>query len=1151
VPDTIPANGIQNINLGSAQQGHLYTGYLDINGCQISMPSVYLFAPIQDSVTITKACQDPTGSISIVIQPDSIALSRLGAYTVHVSVSGIDTNFTVEQNIGFNSNTPQTVVINNLPPSRYRLNCYYDNTCDTTNQIYDLRTVQFHFQSPLLLCGQPDTVYAIMDGGLAPYTYQWSVPAGNVPWLLAPAAGNYTLTITDALGCSFSNAINVLASAPVVIDTVLENRQPCTNNLFSNSQVIYHGGSAPVSIVWSSGETGTIASYIPQGNSNWVRVYDAVGCADTVEFANTKQLPVQQTNTHTDITCYSADDGSIQLTATNGYPPYTYWWSGQQGNSSLSSLSPGSYYYEIIDSRGCSTGGVITLSEPNNIQLAITTSDAACTSATGEIFVSAWGGTGQLTIDWGNGVTGSSISNLSAGTYTFMVTDENNCNRQGSAVVGTASPITATYTQADVSCYNGNNGNATITIANAELPVTYTWSNLPNNTPSITGLQAGVYTVNVADAVGCTYQHTFYITQPTQLIALVDTGAGITCNNGTTFVSVYGVGGTPPYSGTSNSNLYAGPYHSTITDSKGCSATVNFNISEPPPITVNATILENPGCINNGVIHLDVTGGIGPYILQDINGSTTFTDSTTAYGIYAGNYTATITDSLGCSKPVNVAINSTSTLHVTSTLVQPTCTDSWGHINITATGGIKPYTIILSGSQYTFTDSVSIPVSQGFYTIDVTDSVMCHYSVSGNIVPWVNFYYGTQTKPVSCNGGNDGELTITVYGGQKPYMYNGATVDSTFTIPDLAAGLYTDSITDAYGCQLIFNYSISEPTALLIDSVNQIDSITCYGRNNASIQVFAHGGTPFYTYQLTGNGVNIIQQQSIFTSLPPGTFTITVTDSFGCQKLLNVTINQFTHAHHRVDIDTVSCYGKNDGAIKLYSEPAYRNTYTYSLNNGEPQVHNVFYSLTADTYQIVVSDNTGCTDTLQVTVPQPEQIDARVWLNEVLLPVDSFVLLERLFADFTKHNLNPWTVDFSPDIPRIEQSDTLVKVLPRESLTYTVTVYMDSIDKTCFVQYTGFIDLLNVPPLPNIVTPNGDGYNDTWEIDLDKFPGAEVTIFDRWGEIIYESKEYRNDWDLRYHGKLLADGTYFYILKAPAQGNRIYKGDINVLNASK
>ena len=183
-------------------------------------------------------------------------------------------------------------------------------------------------------------------------------------------------------------------------------------------------------------------------------------------------------------------------------------------------------------------------------------------------------------------------------------------------------------------------------------------------------------------------------------------------------------------------------------------------------------------------------------------------------------------------------------------------------------------------------------------------------------------------------------------------------------------------------------------------------------------------------------------------------------------------------------------------------------------------------------------------------LPQPDSIDGRVWLNGELLPLDSLELNERLFADFTKHNLNPWSIVFSPDVQRLIQTDTLIRIQPREDISYTVTVYADSLDRDCFIQYTGLIELLNVPPIPNIITPNGDGFNDTWKIDLDKFPNAELTIFDRWGEIIFESKNYLNDWDARYHGKHIADGTYFYILKVASQGGRIYKGDINVLNSS-
>ena len=160
---------------------------------------------------------------------------------------------------------------------------------------------------------------------------------------------------------------------------------------------------------------------------------------------------------------------------------------------------------------------------------------------------------------------------------------------------------------------------------------------------------------------------------------------------------------------------------------------------------------------------------------------------------------------------------------------------------------------------------------------------------------------------------------------------------------------------------------------------------------------------------------------------------------------------------------------------------------------------NTFNNLTAGVYQIIVSDVNNCIDTLNVSIGQPDSIDGRLWLNGILLPDDSINLTSRDYANFTRLSNSPWSVTFSPAIAYTVYSDTLVQVQPRENLTYTVTIYMDSNSKDCFIQYKGLIEILDIPEIPNTITPNGDGFNDVRKIDLIKFPNPVVTIFDRWG----------------------------------------------------
>ncbi|MES2621753.1 MAG: gliding motility-associated C-terminal domain-containing protein, partial [Bacteroidota bacterium] len=518
----------------------------------------------------------------------------------------------------------------------------------------------------------------------------------------------------------------------------------------------------------------------------------------------------------------------------------------------------------------------------------------------------------------------------------------------------------------------------------------------------------------------------------------------------------------------------------------------------------------------------------------------------------SGSFVHTIVDVNGCSSDIAFSLTAPPVFAVDTSFVYPDCNNNFGYLHLDASGGIGPYSIQNGQTTISFADTITFTLIPGSYSYTISDSLGCLENIAFSIDP-VNAVLGyIQANNTNCNGDSSGSLKIVMTRGAAPYIINGISfLDSTILI-NLPAGSYQFDVTDANNCSIALNAIILQPGTLLVDSIVIASNITCEGLNDAVIQVIASGGTPAYTYVLISpTGDTVSQNGNVFGALGTGTYTAIVIDSFGCVSLSSIFIPPFFDATQRIEQDSVSCYGKQDGAIKIYSEPTERNPYMYSLNGGSPQVYNVFYNLGAGDYWIVVYDKNNCTDTLNVTMAQPDSIDSKVWLNGELLPVDSLDLDERMYADFTKQNFHPWEISFSPDVTRIDESLSLIRIQPRESITFTVMIYMDSFDTNCFVEYNGLIDLRNVAPVPNIITPNNDGFNDLWEIDLDKFPSPEVTIFNRWGEIIFRSENYTNNWNGLYRDKHVADGTYFYLLKVPSHNNKVYKGNINVLNSAR
>ena len=1501
-----------------------YSGYLDIIDCKVPLLGVFYYVPPTYTVQKVLACHDTVGTITVTVNVDSAALQYYGSYSVYVAISGIGSSYQNSGIITFTNDSATSYTFTNVPSGDYNVNVYYPGMCDSVRQLVDLRTVFFAFNNPILYCGDSTSLIATVSAGFPPFHYHWSSSSIDSSAITISTAGNYSLTVTDSIGCEYFQSILISGSPALRIDSLHENLDPCDPNLFSSAVVYVSGGSPPVTYTWNSGESTNFAQFLPQG-TDWIKVHDIYGCSDSLFFTNTKQLPMQVSDSNVNVTCNGYNNGSITLNIQYGYPPFlkliyfgtipdTFPGPATVYVNNLGAASDG---YVITDSKGCTVQGIAVITEPDSVQYYVTTLNATCSDSDGYAAVGVTGGVSPFSIVWNDNSTSFTRAHLLAGTYSFTISDGNGCQKHDTITIGQNSPMYGTITTTDVTCNGNSDGTANVNIFNGFSPLTYVWSNGAGNVQFVPNLSGGFISVHVTDNKGCTFDTTVYINEPDPLQVFADTGFGIACTGSQAFVNIYAIGGTQPYYGTggnyysagtytvpvfdnnncpqsvtftltdpapliasvtiasqpdcnnaygsilvsasggagnynliidgstaanfsgvftypnvtpgqhsvsvtdgngceqdfsinmpfynqgqgfatpysptcaglnngyviitmqgqspfmvlgnsftytyTDTNLVAGTYDYTITDSagctyfleatvtqpdsllgyyslvnnfgcggdsalvsiystggtepvtgtgtfqfpggtyqqiltdqNGCTTQVNFTLTNPPALAASVNITE-PSCLNNfGAMVVSSSGGTSPYTLQvgpnqygpysssqtvsslspgsyilivtdsagcqfnidtninayiapmatavpanpscfgynngsvtitmqtgigpfQVNGHT-FTSTFIDSNLIAGTFNYTITDSLGCTYSLSATVTDPpqltgaynilkgiacngdeATVTITSsggiqpvtgtglfqyaagaqqviltdangctatvsfTLVappvfsatatvtqQPACFTGSGTVIITGFGGVSPYTLNEGANTIPFTDSVTITATPGSYVYQVVDSLGCIVNVSFTITPGDSLTGSVSLINDSCYGTNNGQVMIIMQNGVGPFNANGLSFSDTALFNNLTAGFYSYNVTDSRGCGTNFTATITQPDVLLVDTNLLLSGISCHSNNDAVIKVNASGGTLQYTYTLTENGVIIASQvTNTFSNLSAGQYIVNVTDANGCSESLPVTITPFIPGTDSLNANNLNCNGANNGSLKIYSQPSNRNPYTYSLNGGSPQVYNVFYNLPAGTYQVVVSDKNNCTDTLYVTLTQPDSIDGRVWLNGQLLPVDSVVLNERAYASFTKQNALPWSIVFSPDIARIVNNDTLIQIQPREDISYIVTVYQDSADKNCYVQYKGLIELLPVADMPNIVTPNGDGLNDKWEVDLDKYPHPNVTIFDRWGETVYKSADYANTWDGTFlqTGKHVPDGTYYFIMTVPSQSGIVYRGDINILDS--
>jgi subtilisin-like proprotein convertase family protein len=411
--------------------------------------------------------------------------------------------------------------------------------------------------------------------------------------LAASTAGTYTVTYTIAAagGCPA-----VTATTSITITTL-----PTASIVYSGSPYCSNGGTASVSLTGTSGgtysstaglsinaSTGAVDLAASTAGTYTVTytIAAAGGCpAVTATTIITINELLSVTTSTVGVACFGETNGSATANAIGGMPTYTYNWSNSQTTQTITNLSPGTYTVTVTDQNSCSTTAVAVVSEPLLPLNAVATfANETCNELNnGSIDVSVSGGTSPYTYIWSNGANTQDLNPLSAGTYVVTITDNNGCTTILSQTITQPSLLAATISPTNETCNELNNGAATVNVIGGSVPIAYLWSTSAT-TVSISSLSAGAYSVTVTDTNGCTTSATTLITQPDVLTINAPIVTNESCsaaNNGSIAASVNG--GTAAYtytwsSGGGNvptiSGLDAGTYSLTVTDINSCATTV-------------------------------------------------------------------------------------------------------------------------------------------------------------------------------------------------------------------------------------------------------------------------------------------------------------------------------------------------------------------------------------------------------------------------------------------------------------------------------------------------------------------------------------------------------------------------------------------------
>ncbi len=1129
-----------------------------------------------------KATDPAWGSIGMNETWRFIPLQGAPLYRSVVLLDATGTVVATGDTTRIDANTFETTFPNICPPagnSLFVIKTTYQKIDDPTPGafIYSLDTINVIRQASLPVtatmtpttCGMnTGTITVTVAGGVAPYQYSIDggpLQASNI--FTGLASGPHTVFAQDAGGCNNTVLITVtsISSLPST-NTVTGTSCPGVTN--GSITVTPTAGTAPYTYTLNGGpaQASNIFSGLAPG-AYAIVFTDVLGCTGSLNVNVAAGTAITSTSTTTATSCAGINNGTITITPTSGTAPYSFTIDGgpSQASNIFTGLTSGTHSIVITDANGCTGTRSVFVSTGSGITSTGLATATSCPGVNnGTITITPTSGTAPYTysLDGAPAQASNIFTGVSAGLHTVTIRDANGCSGTRSITVLTGVGISGTAIATATSCPGVNNGTITVTPTTGTAPYNYALDGGPSQASNIfTAVASGSHTVVFQDANGCSGSALVTVNAGTGLSGTanaVNTSCP-TVSNGT--ITVNPTTGTAPYQFSINggpfqpSNIFTGlapaTYTLAFTDVIGCTGTTSATVIAGTNIssTVSQT---DPPCsnINNGTITITPNSGTTPY-MYSINGGP-MQASNVFSGLAIGSYLISINDAIGCTGTNNATLVTNSPITTTVSMVMPLCNGNLnGTITLMPSGGVSPYDFSKNAGVTNQTSGIFTGLGAGIYTFRIRDFAGCAFDTTVTLSePSLLTASAVNTLPASCDG-NDGTITVTGTGGTAPLQYsfnNGTSYQAGNVFIAPAVGAYPNiKVKDVNGC--IAN---AGTTVVLVDNMFLTlgnDTTICVGKS-VTFQPQTNTGSSIYKWRplyplitLPATITNDTIKNAIATPLDTAIYILNARWG-ACFREDTIQVNILHKPVVSAGLDTAIC--NLTYAILRGSASNLSGTVNYAWTPAgtvefPTDAVSVATPFTSQIYTLTVTDNYGCNFTVSDEV-----------IVTVQPPVPAYAGHDTIAISAVAHQLYGtggvsylWAPAASLNFSTAQN--------PLATLNNDQLFILKVTDIAGCIGYdTVFVKVYEGPNyyVPNAFSPNGDGLNDIFRaIPVGIAKTDYFRVFNRYGQLLFETNQWLKGWDGTYKGKTQPFGAYVWIIKGIDKNGRVIemKGTVMIV----